>query len=154
MGYKMFNVLISHRGNIHGPRPELENKPEYIDICLSYGFMVEIDVRLINGEYYLGHDEPQYKISFDWLKERKNKLVLHCKNVESLYVLKKNFICFSHDKDDAVLVSNTNWIWTYPGKTLTNESIAVLPETIEHWDIENALGICSDNVRDYLLLKY
>ena len=36
--------LISHRGNLEGRKPELENNPEYIDEALSKGYDVEIDV--------------------------------------------------------------------------------------------------------------
>ena len=44
-------------------------------------------------------------------------------------------------------------MWTYPGKTLTENSIAVLPETLhEKWwryKPENCLGICSDYISKY-----
>ena len=36
-------ILISHRGNLNGPQPENENKPEYVEIALK-NFNVEIDV--------------------------------------------------------------------------------------------------------------
>jgi hypothetical protein len=42
---------------------------------------VEIDVRSINGELWLGHDEPQYRIDHNWLDKRRNYLWLHCKNI-------------------------------------------------------------------------
>ncbi len=56
-------ILISHRGNIKGPRPELENKPEYVKATLKKGFNVEIDVWFKKGEWWLGHDKPQYKVT-------------------------------------------------------------------------------------------
>ena len=37
-------ILISHRGNINGPNPEMENNPEYIQKALDLGYDVEVDV--------------------------------------------------------------------------------------------------------------
>ena len=54
--------VISHRGNLRGPRPELENRPSYIDSAYQLGFDVEVDIRFVNGEFWLGHDELQYKV--------------------------------------------------------------------------------------------
>ena len=60
--------LISHRGNIKGPNPYRENTPTYIDCAIGNGYDVEIDVRSIDGELWLGHDEPQYKIEHKCLE--------------------------------------------------------------------------------------
>ena len=54
--------VISHRGNIKGSIPDKENRPSYIDCAIGNGYDVEIDIRMIGGELWLGHDEPQYKI--------------------------------------------------------------------------------------------
>ena len=66
--------FISHRGNILGPDVSLENNPSYILEALSLGFDCEIDVWQINNELLLGHDEPTYKTSIDFLSEHKNSL--------------------------------------------------------------------------------
>ena len=50
--------FISHRGNLNGPIEEYENHPEYILEALKKGFNVEIDVRVKNDTFYLGHDFP------------------------------------------------------------------------------------------------
>ena len=55
-------ILISHRGNILGRKKQLENNPNYIDNTLKLGYDVEVDVWSIDKQFYLGHDEPQYKI--------------------------------------------------------------------------------------------
>ena len=39
--------IISHRGNLYGPNPELENKPEYILAAIKCNFRVEIDLWVI-----------------------------------------------------------------------------------------------------------
>ena len=131
--------LISHRGNIYGPKPELENKPEYINEALNLGFDVEIDVWDIFGSYFLGHDEPQYLIKKEFLKN--DKLWCHAKNIEGLYsMLEDDIHCFWHQEDDVTLTSK-GYMWTYPDKQLTENSIAVLPKGRP--DVKVA-GICSD----------
>jgi hypothetical protein len=141
-------ILIAHRGNTEGPNKSRENSPEYIKEALIKGFHVEIDVWLINSHIFLGHDQPQYRVSENFLKHHKN-LIFHAKSPETLHYLTKNKLhCFSHDKDECVLTSNA-WIWTYPGKNLTTMSISVMPEWEEKdpkkWNIQ-CYGICSDYV--------
>jgi hypothetical protein len=75
--------IISHRGNIHGPCTERENEPAYVDEAIAAGFDVEIDVRYIDGKFYLGHDDPDYEVDIHWLLNRKNRLLVHCKNLEA-----------------------------------------------------------------------
>jgi hypothetical protein len=135
---------IAHRGNINGPNPCLENKPEYILQCLNQGYNAEIDVRVVQGDIYLGHDAPKYKISFDFLKNE--NLWCHCKNIEALKTLLLNNIrCFFHDTDETTLTSD-GYIWTYPGKHLTSLSICVMPETTG-WNVPyNISGVCSDYI--------
>ena len=74
---------ISHRGNIKGPVPDKENRPSYIDCAIGNGYDVEIDVRSIDGELWLGHDEPQYKVEHKWLWIRRKNLWIHCKNLQA-----------------------------------------------------------------------
>jgi hypothetical protein len=139
-------ILISHRGNIEGPDSN-ENHPSYILNALDKNYAVEIDVWLKDGLFYLGHDTPDYKINDDFLKH--NNLWCHAKNIDALYaLLKLNTNCFYHNNDDAVLTS-LGFIWTYPGKQITNMSIAVLPEKTENWDISSAIGICSDFIKNF-----
>ena len=109
--------LIAHRGNINGPDIQNENKPEYIKTAIVLGYDCEIDVRLINNELYLGHDEPTYKINIDFLITNKDSLWIHCKNITALGFLSeyKNYVFnyFWHQTDDYVITSN-EFIWTYP----------------------------------------
>jgi hypothetical protein len=41
-GAKM--IYISHRGNTTGPKPELENNPQYVEQAIADGFDVEVDL--------------------------------------------------------------------------------------------------------------
>jgi hypothetical protein len=142
-------ILISHRGNIDGKQPELENHPDYIDKAMLDGVDVEIDVWMIEGVLYLGHDEPQYGISQHWLNERHSKLWIHCKNVEAMewFNLIGGFNYFWHE-EDVVALTSMNIIWAYPGKQPIKGSIAVMPE-IHNDDLDACVGICSDYINNY-----
>jgi len=148
--------LIAHRGNINGPNPLEENKPEYIEEAISQGFDVEIDLRYdtLNKKLYLGHDEPQYPTTWFWVGQYIDNLWIHCKNVEALYEFShatSGFNYFWHQDDDFTLTSG-NYIWTYPGKSYTPKSIIVMPEwnmpveVFTDLKVFNCHGICSDYV--------
>ena len=77
-------ILISHRGNIDGPNPNLENKPSYILEAINKGYDCEVDFWFRDGKFILGHDEPQYEIPFEFIKNYYRKLWIHCKNKEAL----------------------------------------------------------------------
>lgn len=142
-------ILIAHRGNTAGPS-SLENSPEQINNAINLGFDVEVDVRYINGEWWLGHDEPNYKISslnmFDC-----SRIWWHCKNFEALTELNgSNLNYFWHQEDDHTLTSK-GFIWTYPGKEVGNTNVIVMPETVMSVsDIKllKCFAICSDYVAD------
>ncbi len=144
-------IFIAHRGLFNGPDETVENSPRQIAAALSKGFDVEIDVWVVDGKFYLGHEKPAHEVpaEFFW----NHKFWLHCKNVEALAVLANHPCCesFFHDKDDVVLTSR-NFLWTYPKAEilLTKNSVAVLPERVESWQgLENCYGICSDYVTEY-----
>lgn len=141
-------VLISHRGNLNGKIPENENHPEYIDEAIHAGFDVEIDLWVVNGKTYLGHDEPQYEVDYKWFIERYENLWIHCKNVESLdFVRSARLHWFWHEEDTLTLTSN-GYVWAYPGKQPIKESIAVMPE-IYNDNVDSCKGICSDYIINY-----
>ena len=137
-------IIISHRGNLNGPNTELENTPSYIDNAINYDFDVEIDIWFIDGNIYLGHDKPQYIIDFRWLRDRINKLWIHCKNLESLTFLKRSgydFNYFWHQSDKSTMTSK-GFLWTYPEIYLADGIVVCFDLFTE--DIE-VLGICTDN---------
>jgi hypothetical protein len=55
--------LIAHRGLVDGPNATTENHPDQIKTAWSLGFDCEIDLRVVDGKLWLGHDEPQYQIT-------------------------------------------------------------------------------------------
>tara|TARA_R110000744_G_C18983169_1_gene519590 strand:+ start:98 stop:535 length:438 start_codon:yes stop_codon:yes gene_type:complete len=142
-------ILISHRGNIDKKLLNLENQPDYIDHAIGLDYNVEVDIRVIEGLFYLGHDEPQYVVTQDWLNKRLDKLWIHCKNIEAIewFTMIDKFNYFWHETDTLTL-TNKGYIWAHPGKQIIKNSIAVLPEIFND-DISECVGICSDNIKNY-----
>lgn len=139
-------ILISHRGNLNG-KSDRENSPDYIEEALDQDFDVEVDVWYIDNQFWLGHDKPQYKVSEGFLEH--SNLWCHAKNIQALYVMSKssNIHYFWHQEDDVTLTSR-GYLWTYPGKQLTEKSICVLLEFENKKSKvilpKNVAGICSD----------
>jgi hypothetical protein len=141
-------ILISHRGNLNGPNEVRENSPHYIMEAIAEGYDVEVDLWWVNGRVYLGHDEPQYEVSDEWLGERIDKLWVHCKNVESLNWIRSTSLNYFWHEQDTLTLTSKNYMWVYPGKQPITESIAVMPE-IHNDDISKCLGVCSDFIKRY-----
>ena len=161
--------IIAHRANLGGPNPEVENNPEQIDKCIEKGYDVEIDLRIDESTktLWLGHDTPDYKVTWYWLAQRLRNLWIHCKDYNTLVELSShetskdngfdipaggcNF--FWHQEDEYTLTSN-NIIWAYPGKPdnlkTTNllNTVLVMPEWNKiDWETLKLLrcyGICTD----------
>jgi hypothetical protein len=141
-------ILISHRGNIDGKKPHLENQPHYIDEAIDLGYDVEIDLWFIDGRVYLGHDEPQYEVDDSWLGERTDKLWVHCKNVESLNWIRSTILHYFWHEEDTLTLTSENYMWVYPGKQPIIGSVAVMPERGND-DVSKCIGICSDVIKKY-----
>ena len=145
---------IAHRGLFQGPDKERENSPEQIILALNKRYDCEIDVWRIRNEWWLGHDAPTYKIDEAFLG--KHGLWIHCKNLDALYELSirtLQYVYFWHQEDDFTLTSN-QFIWTYPGKHLSNNSIAVVPERdAKSWEYAKSVsiyGVCTDYVEKFI----
>ena len=139
-------ILISHRGNMNGLNPHLENNQEYCEEAIDRGFDVEIDVWYTDA-WWTGHDKPQYKVDTDFLKRR--EVWCHAKNIVALKrLLDLGAHCFFHQNDNVTLTSQ-RYLWTYPTHQLTEKSICVLPE-LQTIDIKGCAGICSDYVVRYI----
>ena len=138
-------MLIAHRGNLVGPDLSRENHPDYIKQALDLGYHVEIDVWSVCDTFALGHDGPQYEIDLNFLKDRESVLWCHAKNIQALSELikYKDINCFWHQDDDVTLTSK-GFLWTYPGKELTNNSICVNPSLNQ--DLSLCAGVCDDEI--------
>lgn len=143
--------IIAHRGNLNGPNPLRENSADYIEEAISEGFDVEIDLRVVDDECYLGHDDPQYYVTMGWLRKYKDDLWIHCKNREALQKMSSSSIKFNyfyHETDHYTLTSKGIG-WVLVGQIPYSNSVIVLPENIDLYRfnpeyIEKSYGICTD----------
>lgn len=145
---------IAHRGLFNGPNSRYENHPDQINHALSKFYDCEIDLWRIKNDWFLGHDAPTYRVDESFIG--KNGLWLHCKNLEALQELSQRtiqYVYFWHQEDDFTLTSN-QYIWTFPGRKLVENSIAVVPERCEsYWDYVkkvNIAGVCTDYVEKFI----
>lgn len=139
-------ILISHRGNLEGKNEKLENHPDYIEEAKKKGFDVEIDVWFIKNNFFLGHDEPQFRVDSKFLEDQ--KLWCHSKNSDALKELSKlNCHFFWHNTDDYTITSR-GFIWIYPGKPVLKNGICVMPEKTKNTNLD-CRGICSDFIESY-----
>jgi len=127
-------ILIAHRGNYRGSGSR-ENSPKHIQKAIDTGYEVEVDVWYINGNYYLGHDAPEYKGRKTLIKHKK-KLWCHAKDGPTLRQLMKDGYNAFYNLLDSYVLTTRGFIWHYNGI----KSIFVL-------DKEGKLvGYCSDDL--------
>lgn len=144
-------IYIAHRGLTQGPDKELENHPEQIMKAVRQGYDCEVDLWVKDGQLFLGHDEPTYKVDYSFLSI--NPLWIHAKNLDALVWLRKQhkkFNYFWHEEDRFTLTSEGH-IWTYPGQMLSQHSVCVMPERYMSLEdvkqfTSNCYGVCSDYV--------
>lgn len=143
--------IISHRGNISGKNIAKENEPNYIDVALNLGYDVEIDIRSIDNQLWLGHDEPQYKIDHNWLDKRRHYLWLHCKNIASAKECWA-YHSFCHSEDPFTYTS-VGKIWMHgENKNYDELDQSIIIPLISEEDVKNFMkedfkqpyGICTD----------
>lgn len=108
---------------------------------MELGLNCEVDVWKVNDDFFLGHDEPKYKIELEFLKNE--KLWCHAKNLEALEsMLDKDIHCFWHESDRFTLTSR-GYVWTFPGEKGGDRSVIIHKEA----DWENKYdchAVCSD----------
>lgn len=147
-------IVISHRGNINGSLPEKENRPSYIDSAIQLGYEVEVDIRYLNGKFYLGHDTPDYEISEIWMEKRKDKIWFHCKNLDASFRLyemqtdKIKYRYFCHSFDTYVLTSTGN-VWVHDLSLNINDK-CIIPllnnDDIIEYSGNSVYAVCTDYV--------
>jgi len=142
-------ILISHRGNIYGANPLLENSPDYIWNAIEHGYDVEVDVWFKNGGWWLGHDSPQYDINFAFLYMP--NMWLHCKNYEALQQLIQTELNFFYHTDEDYVLTSKKFIWAHPSQHGSDHTICVMPEQDASVvdSVEGFAGVCSDWISSY-----
>lgn len=139
--------IISHRGNLTGINLIRENSIDYIEEAISEGFDVEIDLRVEDDQCYLGHDDPQYFVTMEWLRRYKDVLWIHCKNLEALEKLSSSVVEFNYfwHENDCYTMTSKGIGWCLVGQKPYFNSVIVLPESVDQPEyIKNSFGICTD----------
>jgi hypothetical protein len=142
---------ICHRGNITGPQKELENNFGILIQRSIQGYSTELDVWFHEGQLWLGHDKPEYKITLEWLASDKRRLV-HAKDGKTFeYLLLEagkravDLHIFYHTDEDYVL-TNKGIVIAYPGKPLLEGGLCMMPERANYSqeELNKSFCICSD----------
>lgn len=154
--------VISHRGNLKGPDSHRENQIWAIEECIKKGYMVEVDLWLVDGRFYLSHEIPTKKdrIDEDFLYDNLLNLLIHCKNKEAINLMEAWDVqhdgvanWFTNDKDRWSLTSQKNVISYCKKEEIVPYSIIIMPEhhNIEPEDVKNLniRYVCTDYVEKW-----
>ena len=141
-------ILIAHRGNTNGIKPEKENTLSYLEEAYNKGFDVEVDILGHNGILYFGHDEPQEIACTNFIQ--RNGVWCHAKNthaIELLADLRTNY--FWHE-NDAATVTSKGYIWCYPGH-FVNSKKAIWLDLFDTKlpNFNNIYAVCTDKGEQY-----
>jgi hypothetical protein len=140
-------IYISHRGNLTGKHHDLENSPVYVYQAIDKGFDVEVDVWVTGGEIFLGHDEPTYQVTAEYLESISAHAWYHCKNLLALEYFLSNMpeLNFFWHEEDRFTLTSKGHIWTYPGQPFTSRSVIVDLSTDNLQKYQNIpYGVCTD----------
>lgn len=144
--------IISHRGNVRNKLVADENKPSYIDGAIKSGYDVEVDIRYVDDNFYLGHDTPDYKVNEKWILDRSSHLLFHCKDIRSTEEIMSrswNLHYFSHLTDPYVLTSH-GYIWV-DNISLDLNDKCIIPllsmENIRSYNTKIIYAVCTDYVK-------
>ena len=151
--------LISYRGNINGPNPELENTVPYVNDAISEGYVVAVDVWLVDGKLYLCTTRPHiastsrskgYRAGAPYHETdesylENNMILVRARTPDTLARLAKSgrVHCFHTDKQSAV--TSQGLLWTTGNVTGPN----VLRVSLEGDSISPCYAVCSNYIRNY-----
>jgi hypothetical protein len=140
---------FAHRGNINGPNYETENSPLAVELAIQQGYDCEVDLWVLDGRLYFGHDGPKYSVTVPFLIRNSGGILFHAKNPEALsYCLDHNMHCFFHQYDDYTM-TNQGIPICYPNRTYFNNCLLMLSENFAEIDTIKLYGICSDFIGYY-----
>ena len=143
-------TFYAHRGNLEGPQPKFENDPDYVQSAIDAGVGVEVDLRVISGKLFLGHDYPAHMVSPEWLEERADQLLVHAKNLPAaVYLVGTTLHWFTHSQDAYSLTSSGKlWVHHLEAFRTENSSHYIIPLITRNLiDLSDKFGeasICSD----------
>lgn len=142
--------IISHRGNLNGRDPTRENSPKFVIEAVERGFDVEVDVWFVDSKYYLGHDEPQYEVTIDWLKGL--PLWCHAKNEQSFSQMLDTGLHFFWHETDRFTLTSRGIPWCFPNNYHKN-GVTVVKQSPSELKLDTEVfGICTDHPIEWKVL--
>lgn len=139
--------LISHRGNLIGKEIELENSPQFIEKALSFNFDVECDLWYLDNKFFLGHDKAQYSIDFSWLNKNKDKLWVHCKNLQCVSILNESNLNYFWHENDKMTITSKKIPWCKENVFIKHGVTVVFKKQ----EVPNYIfGVCSDEIKFFM----
>ena len=148
-------IIYAHRANAEGPGSG-ENSRLAVEACLDDGLGVEVDVRCVDGQLWVGHDDPLWVADLALL--RRPKVMCHAKDVvaaDKLSALGLTGFCI--DVDRYALCSDGS-VWTnYPCRVVVSSAIACSPELVGGLEgrrafferVRGCRGVCTDYPREF-----
>lgn len=143
-------LKIAHRGNFQGQNRELENSFSYLEAALDSEYHIEVDIRYLDNNWWLGHDEPDYKVTEQQLDRLPwTRTWYHAKNFGALELLaQRGLNVFAHDNDKFALTSR-GFYWTalreYENKNMVVMVSNPTPKILQELKTRNVYGICCDD---------
>ena len=108
--------FIAHRGVFDGNYTN-ENTMVQVQLALDKGFDVECDIRVVNGTYFLGHDDAIEEVKKELLRD--DRFWCHAKDGQTLSsLIDDGCHAFFHQDDDYTLTSRSI-VWVYLKKAFT-----------------------------------
>lgn len=140
--------FIAHRGNTVGPQPSFENRIHYIEEARADGHAVEIDLQLVEGVLYLGHDDPQECFPLEWAES--DDFFCHAKTPDTFgELLRLGAHTFYHE-NDAVTLTSRQLIWCFPGvHTVDTRAVWLdLHDKPVPENLSGIYGVCGDRYKE------
>ena len=145
-------IYIAYRGLFHGEDPQIENTPNQVSTALLYGYNAMVDAWRVDGQLYLGTDQPLYEVSEKYLQNK--RLWISCRNQEMYNwitvqkpKLYPNYFQLPYGPIPSYVTTNNGYYWTYQDKPINNQSIMVVPESYDRGLLSTihlrCYGICS-----------
>lgn len=162
--------IYVHRATIKNADKIVERQHNISDInyyLQQTKFGVELDVRMINNQLFLGHDWPEQLLDINneqTIRVNADRILFHCKDINSYcYLSKSNFNCFTLDKDHIGISSKGDIIINASlGIIPINEAIIAMPEHFNPYEklsytkfnspinISNCKGVITEEPERYL----
>ena len=145
-------IYIAYRGLFHGEDPTIENTPNQVSTALLYGYNAMVDAWRVDGQLYLGTDQPLYEVSEKYLQN--TRLWINCCNQEMYNwisvqkpKLYRHYFQLPYGPIPSYVTTNSGYYWTFQDTPINNQSIMVVPESYDRGLLStvhlHCYGICS-----------